>query len=142
MGFIPYTYADGQPAPWEYKEAGALGAIQPGQALNLSSGKLAKCTGDNRPEYIGMYRGTVASGDIIPCIKVDEETVFETVNSVANTSAVAGSQLTIDSTGTKITATAGTAVEVVDALDTAAGGRMLVRFPRIPKTTTAAGGGG
>lgn len=141
MGFIPYTYPDGQPAPWEYKEAGALGAIQPGQALNLSSGKLAKCTGDNRPEYIGMYRGTVASGDIIPCIKVDEETVFETVNSVANTSAVAGSQLTIDSTGTKITATAGTAVEVVDALDTAAGGRMLVRFPRIPKTTTAAGGG-
>ena len=134
MGFIPYTYPDGQPAPWEYKEAGALGAIQPGQALNLSSGKLAKCTGDNRPEYIGMY--------IIPCIKVDEETVFETVNSVANTSAVAGSQLTIDSTGTKITATAGTAVEVVDALDTAAGGRMLVRFPRIPKTTTAAGGGG
>lgn len=142
MGFIPYTYPDGQPAPWEYKEAGALGAIQPGQALNLSSGKLAKCTGDNRPEYIGMYRGTVASGDIIPCIKVDEETVFETVNSVANTSAVAGSQLTIDSTGTKITATAGTAVEVVDALDIAAGGRMLVRFPRIPKTTTAAGGGG
>lgn len=142
MGFIPYTHPDGQPAPWEYKEAGALGAIQPGQALNLSSGKLAKCTGDNRPEYIGMYRGTVASGDIIPCIKVDEETVFETVNSVANTSAVAGSQLTIDSTGTKITATAGTAVEVVDALDTAAGGRMLVRFPRIPKTTTAAGGGG
>lgn len=142
MGFIPYTYPDGQPAPWEYKEAGALGAIEPGQALNLSSGKLAKCTGDNRPEYIGMYRGTVASGDIIPCIKVDEETVFETVNSVANTSAVAGSQLTIDSTGTKITATAGTAVEVVDALDTAAGGRMLVRFPRIPKTTTAAGGGG
>lgn len=142
MGFIPYTYPDGQPAPWEYKEAGALGAIQPGQALNLSSGKLAKCTGDNRPEYIGMYRGTVASGDIIPCIKVDEETVFETVNSVANTSAVAGSQLTIDSTGTKITATAGTAVEVVDALDTAAGGRMLVRFPRIQKTTTAAGGGG
>lgn len=142
MGFIPYTYPDGQPAPWEYKEAGALGAIQPGQALNLSSGKLAKCTGDNRPEYIGMYRGTVASGDIIPCIKVDEETVFETVNSVANTSAVAGSQLTIDSTGTKITATAGTAVEVVDALDTAAGGRMLVRFPRIPKTTTATGGGG
>jgi hypothetical protein len=142
MGFIPYTYPDGQPAPWEYKEAGALGAIQPGQALNLSSGKLAKCTGDNRPEYIGMYRGTVASGDIIPCIKVDEETVFETVNSVANTSAVAGSQLTIDSTGTKITATAGTAVEVVDALDTAAGGRMLVRFPRIQKTTTVAGGGG
>lgn len=142
MGFIPYTYPDGQPAPWEYKEAGALGAIQPGQALNLSSGKLAKCTGDNRPEYIGMYRGTVASGDIIPCIKVDEETVFETVNSVANTSAVAGSKLTIDSTGTKITATAGTAVEVVDALDTAAGGRMLVRFPRIPKTTTAAGDGG
>ncbi len=142
MGFIPYTYPDGQPAPWEYKEAGALGAIEPGQALNLSSGKLAKCTGDNRPEYIGMYRGTVASGDIIPCIKVDEETVFETVNSVANTSAVAGSKLTIDSTGTKITAMAGTAVEVVDALDTAAGGRMLVRFPRIPKTTTAAGDGG
>lgn len=141
MAFIPYTYADGQPTPWEYKEAGALGSIKPGQALSLSSGKLAKCTGDNRPEYIGMYGGTVASGDIIPVIKVDEETVFETENSVANTSAVAGSQLTIDSTGTKITATAGTAVQVVEALDTAVGGKMLVRFPRIPKTTTTGGGG-
>ena len=69
---------------------------------------------------------------------MDEETVFETENSVANASAAAGSRLTIDTTGTKITATAGTAVEVVEALDTAAGGKMLVRFPRIPKTT---GGG-
>lgn len=141
MAFIPYTYADGQPVPWEYKEAGALGSIKPGQALSLSSGKLAKCSGDNRPEYIGMYGGTVASGDIIPVIRVDEETVFETENSVANTSAAAGSRLTIDSTGTKITATAGVAVEVVEALDTAAGGKMLVRFPRIPKTTATGGGG-
>ena len=133
MAFIPYTYADGQPTPWEYKQAAALGEIRPGQALVLSAGKLTKCSGDNRPEYIGMYGGTVASGDVIPAIKVDEETVFETENSVANTSAAAGSRLTIDTTGTKITA-----VEVVEALDTAAGGKMLVRFPRIPKTT---GGG-
>lgn len=139
MAFIPYTYADGQPTPWEYKEAGALGKVEPGQALSLSSGKLAKCTGNNRPEYIGMYRGTVASGDIIPCIKVDEETVFETQNSVANTSAVAGSRLTIDTTGTKITATTGIAVEVVEALDTAANGRMLVRFPRIPAAASSTG---
>ena len=113
MAFIPYTYADGQPTPWEYKQAEALGEIRPGQALVLSAGKLAKCSGDNRPEYIGMYGGTVASGDVIPAIKVDEETVFETENSVANASAAAGSRLTIDTTGTKITATAGTAVEVV-----------------------------
>lgn len=132
MAFIPYSYADGQPVPWEYKTAGALGAVKPGQALNLSSGKLAKCTGDNRPEYIGMYKGTVASGDVIPVIKVDEETIFETQNSVANTSAAPGSRLTIDTTGTMITATTGTAVEVVEALDTANAGRMLVRFPRIP----------
>lgn len=137
MAFIPYSYADGQPVPWEYKTAGALGAVKPGQALNLSSGKLAKCTGDNRPEYIGMYKGTVASGDVIPVIKVDEETIFETQNSVANTSAAPGSKLTIDTTGTMITATAGTAVEVVEALDTEKDGRMLVRFPRIPTAASS-----
>lgn len=57
MAFIPYTYADGQPTPWEYKQAAALGEIRPGQALVLSAGKLTKCSGDNRPEYIGMYGG-------------------------------------------------------------------------------------
>ena len=88
MAFLPQSYRDGQPEPWEYLEASAIGACTVGMALTLTSGKLAKCTGATRPDYISMYGGTVAAGDVIPCIRVHEETIFETEWSAANTGAV------------------------------------------------------
>lgn len=131
MGFIPYDYRDGQPEPWEYKQAGALGEVEPGLAMVLAEGKLAKCTGTTRPDYIGMFKGTVADGDILPVIRVHEETRFETENSVENAGAVPGARVTIDTTGTMITATTGGAAEISEVIDTAAGGKMIVRFPRV-----------
>ena len=102
-----------------------------GLALVLAAGKLAKCTGTTRPDYIGMFKGTVADGDILPVIRVHEETRFETENSVENAGAVPGARLTIDTTGTMITATTGGAAEISEVIDTAAGGKMIVRFPRV-----------
>ena len=131
MAFIPYDYRDGQPEPWEYKQAGALGEVEPGLALVLAEGKLAKCTGTARPDYIGMFHGTVADGDILPVIRVHEETRFETENSVGNAGAVPGARFTSDTTGTMITATTGGAAEISEVIDTAAGGKMIVRFPRV-----------
>ena len=61
MAFLPQSYRDGQPEPWEYLEASAIGACTVGMALTLTSGKLAKCTGETRPDYISMYGGTVAA---------------------------------------------------------------------------------
>ncbi|MFR7551197.1 MAG: hypothetical protein ACLUVB_00280 [Acutalibacteraceae bacterium] len=41
MAFLPQSYRDGQPEPWEYLEAAAIGACTVGMALTLTSGKLA-----------------------------------------------------------------------------------------------------
>ena len=131
MAFLPYDYRDGQPEPWEYMETEEIGEVEPGLALALDAGLLTKATGTIRPEYICMYRGNVAQGDIIPVIRVHEETRFETENSVENAEAVVGAKYTIDQTGLMITATAeGGVAEISEIFDTAAGGKMIVRFPR------------
>ena len=129
MAFLPQSYRDGQPEPWEYLEASAIGACTVGMALTLTSGKLAKCTGATRPDYISMYGGTVAAGDVIPCIRVHEETIFETEWSVANTAAAVGQMLTIDTTGV---------FEVVAFRGTEIGDTVRGRFIR-PGTVTSTG---
>lgn len=128
MAFLPYTYGPGNTTPFEYLEASALGEVEPGLALKVDKGKLAKIGASEKPVYIGMMRGTVADGDVIPVIRVFETTVFETTNSVANTSAKVGAKYTVDSTGTMITATTGGAAELVRIGDTAKDGTMYVRF--------------
>lgn len=128
MAFLPYTYGPGNTTPFEYLAAGALGAVEPGLALKVDAGKLAKAEANDKPTYIGMLRGDVADGDVIPVIRVFEETVFETANSVENASAEVGAKYTIDDTGSMITATTGGAAELVRIGDTAKGGTMYVRF--------------
>jgi hypothetical protein len=131
MAFLPQSYRDGQPEPWEYLEASAIGACTVGMALTLTSGKLAKCTGATRPDYLSMY--------VIPCIRVHEETIFETEWSVANTGAAVGQMVTIDTTGSKATATTTNGVfEVVSYKGTAIGDTVRGRFIR-PGTVTSTG---
>lgn len=139
MAFIPYSYRDGQPEPWEYLQTSAIGTVTVGMALTLSNGKLAKATGTVRPDYISMYGGTAAAGDTIPVIRVYEETIFETEFSAAAASAAAGGKHTIDTTGTMITATTTSGVaEVVSLNGTAAGDKVRVRFPRVAASVTSA----
>lgn len=128
MAFLPYTYGPGNTTPFEYLAAGALGEVEPGLALKVDAGKLTKVGASDKPVYIGMFRGTVADGDVIPVIRVFEETVFKTANSVENASAKVGAKYTVDNTGTMITATTGGAAELVRIGDTAKGGTMYVRF--------------
>lgn len=129
-GFIPYSYRDGQPEPWEYLDAGALGNITVGTALSMTDGQLALCSGATRPDYIGMYGGMVEAGQQIPVIRVHEETVFETELSVASAAAAVGTAYTIDTTGTMLTATTGGAAELVHFEGTEAGDKVRVRFIR------------
>ena len=137
MAFLPQSYRDGQPEPWEYLETSAIGTCSVGLALTLTSGKLAKATGTTRPDYISMYAGTVAAGDKIPVIRVHEETIFETEWSAANSGAAVGAAVTIDTTGTKATATTtGGVFEITGFAGTAAGDKCRGRFVR-PATATA-----
>ena len=99
-----------------------------GEALTLSSGKVTKCTGTTKPEYISAEKKTAVSGDKLSCYLVEPNQEYETVTSADGTLTV-GAKYTIDSTGLKITATATSGVAEVVAVDGAtAGAKALVRF--------------
>lgn len=128
--FLIHTVDDGRVPPMEYLPAGA---IQPkvGLALTQSDGLLAVCTGTTKPSYICMTEtaAAVASGTVIPVIRVDKDTVFETEFSASASSIKLGNKVTIASDGLRVTATTTSGVaEVVEILDSSEGGKCRVRF--------------
>lgn len=130
MGFLIHDTKDGQPGPWEYLEASAIGACKVGMALTLTDGKLAKATATVKPTYISMYQGTVASGDRIPVLRVLPDTRFKTQLSAAGTSLKVGDKVTIDTTGMLATATTTSGVlEIVQINGTGIGDDVIVRIP-------------
>ena len=130
MGFLIHDTKDGQPGPWEYLEASAIGACKVGMALTLTDGKLAKATATVKPNYISMYQGTVASGDKIPVLRVLPDTRFKTQLSAAGTELKVGDKVTIDTTGMLATATTASGVlEIVQINGTGIGDDVIVRIP-------------
>lgn len=130
MGFLIHDTKDGQPGPWEYLEASAIGACKVGMALTLTDGKLAKATATVKPTYISMYQGTVASGDRIPVLRVLPDTRFKTQLSAEGTSLKVGDKVTIDTTGMLATATTTSGVlEIVQINGTGIGDDVIVRIP-------------
>lgn len=113
MGFIPHTYKDGQPTPWEYMAAEPGLTLEVGMALVAEEGELVQATGTVTPQYISMYQGTAQEGELYPVIRAPEETVFETSFSVEASAVAVGQKLTISSDATQVTATTGGAAEVV-----------------------------
>ena len=130
MGFLIHDTKDGQPGPWEYLEASAIGACKVGMALTLTDGKLAKATATVKPTYISMYQGTVASGERIPVLRVLQDTRFKTQLSAAGTALKVGDKVTIDTTGMLATAaTTGGVLEIVQFIGTGIGDDVIVRIP-------------
>lgn len=136
MAFLPYSYDDGQPRPWEYLPAGAI-TVNVGKTLTQSTGLLAIASNTTKPTYISMIDKVCSSGDIIPVIRVDHGIVFETTNSASFSDAKIGTKVTIensdsDLTGNAVTATTSSGVaEIIDFDAVAAagtGGKVLVRF--------------
>ena len=135
MAFIPHSYDDGQPRPWEYLPCSAI-TPKVGMALTQSSGNLAIATGTTKPTYISMVDKSAActAGDIIPVIRVYSGIIFETTNSVSfSTDVKKGDKVTLHgSDGMQVTATKTSGVaEVIDFDSVAAsgtGGTVLVRF--------------
>lgn len=105
-------------------------------ALVQTGGNLAIAKGTNVPAYISMTEreSALTAGDIIPVIRVDSDTIYETTNSAAFTSVKPGDKVTLHaSDGLQVTATTtGGVAEVVDFDDAAKagpGGVVHVRFP-------------
>lgn len=128
--FRVFKTDDGRNCPIEYLPAGAI-TPKLGMALTVSAGKLAVAAGTTRPAYISMTEAhsAVTAGTVIPVIRVSEDIIYETENSASFTGVNVGSKVTLDSTGTKVTATTTDGVaEVVGIEGTAVGSKIHVRF--------------
>ncbi len=131
--FLPYKTEAGNVIPWEYLPSGAI-AMKLGMALTQAAGLLSAATGSTVPTYIAMagYPGAVAAGTIVPVIRVDRSTVFETTNQASFAAIKRGDKVTLHSDGMQVTATkTGGIAEVVDydaKAAAGAGGRVWVRF--------------
>lgn len=129
-GFIPYQYNDGQPDPWEYLPVTGSAAIEVGDAMVVTSGKLALATGTTKPAYICMCdRAATVADEMIPVIRVNDDTVYETELGVAINALAVGAKYTLNTTSDGITATTENGVaEVVGFEGTAIGSKVRVRF--------------
>ena len=132
--FVPHKNAAGNVIPWEYLPAGAI-TPKAGMALVQSSGNLAVASGTTSPTYLSMMEKDSActAGDIIPVIRVDHDTIYETTNQASFASIKRGDKVTLHTDGLQVTATKTSGIaEVVDFDDVAAsgaGGKVWVRFP-------------
>lgn len=131
MGFIPLKNEDGALAPYEYLPCGAI-TPKLGMALTQTNGNLAIATGTTVPTYISMIEcgAAVSAGTLIPVIRVDKGTIYETTLSAAGTSLKLGSKVTLHaSNGLQVTATTDSGVaEIVQMLGTTSGSKVRVRF--------------
>ena len=128
--FIPHKTDDGRIPPVEYLPCGAI-TPKLGLALVQTNGNLAIASGSTKPSYICMTErdAAVSAGTVIPVQRVSEDVIYETISSAAFTSIKQGQKVTLATDGMKVTATTTDGVaEVVDIADTAAGGKVYVRF--------------
>lgn len=130
MGFKIHSVDDGHVPSIEYLPCSAI-APKVGMALIQTNGNLAIATGTNKPAYISMCEKAAAceAGELIPVIRVDGRTVYETAFSAAATSVKLGGKVTLATDGLQVTATTeGGIAEVVDMDGTAVGSTVRVRF--------------
>ena len=133
--FLPHKTAEGKVIPWEYLPCSAI-TPKVGMTLYQTSGQLAIAASTTKPTYICMaeYGAAVTAGTLIPVIRIDDETIFETTNQAAFISGTTvtvkpGDKVTIYTGGLQVTATKDSGVaEVVGYEDTAAGSKVWVRF--------------
>ena len=133
MAFFIHSVDDGRNIPIEYLPCSAI-TPKVGMALTQSSGNLAIATGTTKPTYISMVSKDAAcsAGDIIPVIRVQADTIFETTLSASGSGLSLGQKVTLHaSNGMQVTATTTSGVaEIVEFLTAgkASGDKVRVRF--------------
>lgn len=110
--------------PTEYLALAADAELLAGMAAKLSAGGLAQAGATEKPTHIVM--GPARTDGLVPAIRVQPTTVFETTSTAAIASA--GSAVTLHTDGLSVTATTTGGVFTVEQTENAAGGRVLGRF--------------
>ena len=137
MAFLPYKF-DGstRPQALDYLPAGTL-TPKKGLALYWSSGKLALCSGTNKPEYICMKEAATANADgaPIPVLKIHPDMVFEVpLQEAGDSNTVLGKTVGIYSDGLQATKYNASGKATIVGMSggsgtsAAAGDKLLVRF--------------
>ena len=99
--------------------------------MTVVNGNLAVASGTTKPTYICMRseKNAVSAGTPIPVMRIRDDIIFETTFSAAATAIKEGDKVTLSTDGMQVTATTADGVaEIVKIFDSAAGGRVLVRF--------------
>lgn len=114
-----------------FHEVKASEAVQLGEALVLTSGKLTKCGATAKPEFIAMADCAAdAAKRLIPAARVEPNQLYEVPVQEAPTSLVEGSKVTLHTDGLQVTATTTSGVVTVESLNgaAAAGDIIVVRI--------------
>lgn len=130
MAFLIHSTDDGHALPWEYLPCSAI-TPKVGMALTQSGGNLALASGTTAPTYISMTERETActAGELIPVVRVQKDTVYETALAASGASLKVGDRVTLHTDGMQVTATTtGGVAEIVEILGTAVGEKVRVRF--------------
>lgn len=114
-----------------FHEVTASEAVQLGEALVLTSGKLTKCGSTVKPEFIAMADCAAdATNRLIPAARVEPNQLYEVPVQAAPTSLVEGSKVTLHTDAMQVTATTTSGVVTVESLNgaAAAGDTIVVRI--------------
>ena len=115
----------------EYQEAKVGEAIEMGETLILSAGKLTKCSGTTMPTHIAMGVKAAADADRrIPACRLEANQVYEVPVTATPTALVPGVKVTIHTDGLQVTATTTDGVATVVDVNNAKtiGDTIIVRF--------------
>lgn len=127
MAFVPYSYDDGQPMPFEYFKLANDGDIQIGLGLALENGAL---TVSAEPDCICMREETgAAAGQTIPVIHISDKVVFEAPLAAAAEALQPGSAAGLSDDGLGIDPAAGVKnIVILDMDGSEAGDKCRCRF--------------
>lgn len=105
MSFKPHSVDGGRVPGWEYHPCSSAVTPKIGLAMVQNGGVLTVATGSAVPSYICMCEKEEAckEGDIIPCIRVHHDIIFETTITAAPVCPV-GSKVTLSDDGLEVTA--------------------------------------
>lgn len=128
--FLNVKNDDGHVAPFFQMPCAAI-TPKRGMLMKLDSGKLAKASGSDVPEFICIEEksAAVTAGDPVTVVRVEPDTDYETVFSAAATGLGPGDKVTIATDGLRVTGTTTNGVaEIVYTEGTASGDTVIVRF--------------
>ena len=113
----------------EYVEATAAEKYEVGELLKMAAGKATKASGTDVPTHVCNCRKIAAEGDQVQVIRLHKTHRLKTTLSAEGASLNSGDKVTIHTDGLQATATTeGGVLEIVQVIDSAVGGEIVVRI--------------